>query len=203
MIGVFLAMSTLSLFAVVGTIWAIIQPPIQTNEPILSSPREGTEAWQLDRKNAHPRAVELLKDDFFWTCLDDDSPFGNDDGADALRLYQQWQSTHRNQKPIQFLNDLLLQMEAPLAHWKTLSPNTLNSFVNAAGDGFVLRTGDQVIIAVGFGQLILDGKIDPELRLLTLKAIDNEADPLMLHRWSVAEERASRLTKMKTIVVAI
>lgn len=44
----------------------------------------------LDWSEYHPRAREILNDLFFWDCLDDLAPHGNDDGADLLERFKRW-----------------------------------------------------------------------------------------------------------------
>jgi hypothetical protein len=95
------------------------------------------DTWELAQKNAHPVAAKLMKDSFYWSDVDDDSPFGNDNGADALRLYQQWRLQNTGAKPIQFIEDLLVGWKAPLSKWRSLPPDTAGS-VLYAGNGYVI-----------------------------------------------------------------
>lgn len=38
-----------------------------------------------DQDQAHPRAIELVPEDFFWSCIDELAPFGSDEGEiDAI-----------------------------------------------------------------------------------------------------------------------
>ena len=83
--------------------------------------------WELSPKNAHPRAVALLKDSFYWSILDDDSPFGNDNGADALTAYRKWRNQHRIGTAVDFIRELLTSFQAPLSEWKMLKASDINT----------------------------------------------------------------------------
>ena len=34
-------------------------------------------------ETAHPRALDLMQEKFFWDCVDEEAPFGSDEGHDA------------------------------------------------------------------------------------------------------------------------
>jgi|GEM_PF-4367635 len=49
---------------------------------------EGSSTYRSPSKDtAAPLAVQLLTDDYFWDICDENSPFGNDDGADFFASY--------------------------------------------------------------------------------------------------------------------
>ena len=48
------------------------------------------ERYGIRKEFAHPRAIELIPDDFFWNCVDELSPFGSDEGDTALAEYREW-----------------------------------------------------------------------------------------------------------------
>ncbi len=56
----------------------------------------------LNKPSAHPLALELLQDDFYWDTRDANSPFGAVEGHQALQNYQKWKGTK--------LEDLLAQI---------------------------------------------------------------------------------------------
>lgn len=156
--------------------------------------------WELSPKNAHPRAVALLKDSFYWSILDDDSPFGNDNGADALTAYRKWRNQHRIGTAVDFIRELLTSFQAPLSEWKMLKASDINTFLDQI-KGYVLETGDDVIISVAFAELLLDGKIDEEVRTLAQRAIQNEQGLIKWRRWTDPVERAHRLKQMETVLI--
>ncbi len=39
---------------------------------------------------AHPRARELMPEEFFWDCTNEWAPFGSDEGSDAYYEFRRW-----------------------------------------------------------------------------------------------------------------
>ncbi len=68
---------------------------------------EDEESWELSPENCHPNAVAIVTDEFYWDCVDDNSPFGNDTGNDTLKLFKEWREKHWMETPIAFLDKLL------------------------------------------------------------------------------------------------
>ncbi len=52
-----------------------------------------------NRDFAHPKAIKLMKYEFLWDVVDEDSPFGSDEGWDAYYEFRRW----RNENPDQSL----------------------------------------------------------------------------------------------------
>jgi hypothetical protein len=52
---------------------------------------------------AHPKAKALLKEEFYFSPIDETGPFGNDDGADTYAGFKDWRKTHANENPKVFL----------------------------------------------------------------------------------------------------
>jgi hypothetical protein len=51
---------------------------------------EEDEFYGIDKDHAHPRALELAPEAFFWSCGDELAPFGSDEGDMALREFLYW-----------------------------------------------------------------------------------------------------------------
>src|SRR5687768_8736750 len=45
-------------------------------------------------ETAHARARELLVEEFFWDCVDEEAPFGSDEGHDAYYEFRRWRTEH-------------------------------------------------------------------------------------------------------------
>jgi uncharacterized protein YfeS len=43
--------------------------------------------FEFSPKTAHPNAQALMKEDFFWSSIDESAPFGSDGGSDAMKVY--------------------------------------------------------------------------------------------------------------------
>ncbi len=68
---------------------------------------------------------------------------------------------------------------------------------SSMGGTFLLGL-DNAIIAVGFGQFVLEGKIDKDIKTLTKTAINRELLPILIDRWDgeYNKTRKEQLTKM-------
>lgn len=53
------------------------------------------ENYGIDIDHAHKRAMELIPEEFFWSCIDEFAPFGSDEGDTALAEFREW----RKQNP--------------------------------------------------------------------------------------------------------
>jgi uncharacterized protein YfeS len=49
-----------------------------------------TEEHWLDPSRVSPRVRAILREQFFWDFCDENSPLGNDTGADAGEYYYDW-----------------------------------------------------------------------------------------------------------------
>jgi uncharacterized protein YfeS len=157
--------------------------------------------WKLSPEKAHPKAAKLLKAEFFWDCVDENSPFGNDNGADALQQYRLWRANNPGGDPVQFIKELLPNWQCSLEKWKQLTPSAFQAPLLEGG--YELETGDDVIISVAFARLIFDGVVGHEMSSLALEAINREQDPGRLHQWKHPDERIERLAIMKSVLLAL
>ncbi|MBY0424958.1 MAG: hypothetical protein K2Q22_04910, partial [Cytophagales bacterium] len=67
--------------------------------------------------------------------------------------------------------------------------------------GTYLLGQDNAVIAIGFGQFVLEGKIDEDIKNLTKTAIKRELLPVLLDQWGEHKKsRMEHLNKMLTIV---
>jgi uncharacterized protein YfeS len=48
------------------------------------------EIARIELERPHPRAVQIIPDDFFWDCSDELAPFGSDEGDTALSEFRDW-----------------------------------------------------------------------------------------------------------------
>lgn len=159
---------------------------------------EDENEWELSPKNAHPKAVAILTDEFYWSCIDDNSPFGNDTGSDTLAFFREWRRTNWNKNPIVFLDKLLANWEVTNDFWDVTDASEVQKLRDKDDFSFYVR--DDVIIALAFGQLLLAGKIDAEPKRRALLAIERQSLPFIVKSWTDPEERAERLRKMKNVL---
>ena len=198
--------------------------------------------FELSPESAHPKAKEILTEDFYWSPIDESAPFGSDDGSDAFFEFRHWRQANSKQSPTKFLEVLFKGWQYPNFDIYQLDPGYIQSYLtsNEKGDtsllsahipqmkkhfeemaksagkefdeaqfyeilelsskgmGYTyLRGFDNAIIAVGFGQLVLEGKIDDDIKSLTRIALTREQLPIMLERWGEHQAiRKEMLVKM-------
>ncbi|MEI9943022.1 MAG: hypothetical protein WDN26_02265 [Chitinophagaceae bacterium] len=76
----------------------------------------------------------------------------------------------------------------------------LSSSQQMGGD-FLLGQ-DNAIIGTGFAQFVLEGKIDDELKALTITALNRQLLPVLIDRYddNYRDERKEQLTKMLEVI---
>ncbi|MES2776971.1 MAG: hypothetical protein V4722_22530 [Bacteroidota bacterium] len=127
--------------------------------------------WILSKKTAHPIAVQLLAEDYWWQEADDFSPFGNDDGSDALHGFREWRLDNATKEPAEYFDDLAnswgtsFQQKDWTDYERTRKENKYNILYNSI---------DYAIIGTAFAQLILEGKISAALKAYGIKAINRQ-----------------------------
>lgn len=200
------------------------------------------ENFELSPQSAHPKAKELLTEDFYWSPIDESGPFGSDDGSDAFYGFLQWRQTNTNKNPVKYLDELLNEWGLPKFDIHELDTNKINAYLinNDKSDTSLIeglipemrkhyeevakREGkefdeaafqksielsnqgmghrhllgmDNAIIAVGFGQFVIEGKMDDDIKSLTKIALTREQLPFMLEEWGEYQDvRKAMLEKM-------
>ena len=153
--------------------------------------------YEPSKVRAHPVARKLMNEDFFWNILDDNAPFGNDDGADTLSYWRKWRRANPHGKVMDFIADIFQRYDVSYPEWERKSGNVAP--IDFVG---ILTTsmGNNVVIATTFGQLMDEGYVEPELATLARKAIANEKNMVMIKRWKEPKEREKRLAILESIV---
>ena len=130
----------------------------------------------IDRKKAHPRALEIAPDDFFWSNHDELGPFGSDEGDTALHDYRAFRKRHKNSSQYHCLVWAIESVsERKIAHYtrSILDESKVRSQISDPqfDDQQYIYTVDVTAIATGFGQLVDEGRIDPECKEFIALAI--------------------------------
>lgn len=135
-------------------------------------------------ETAHPRAKELMNEDFYWSPVEETGPFGNDDGSDAFYGFLEWREGNQATSPVVYIKELIQDWGYPPFDLNEMNEDNLRAYTASSPIGARALTGqDNVILAVGFGQFVLEGRIDEDLRVLTRTAIKRELLPSMLSMW--------------------
>lgn len=157
---------------------------------------EDSDYFIPDRKTAHPAAVKLLQEEFFWDICDENSPFGNDDGAQTLATLARYLRSGKSSL-INFLDYLF-------SDWGIANQNldltTADELEAAAEQGDIemnVSVRDHAIIATAFGQFLIQGKLDQQLKSLALIAMKRQQLQISIENWTDPVERARRLKLME------
>ena len=128
----------------------------------------------LSRETSHPNFTEHFSEEFYYDCVDDESPFGNDNGADTLyELEDLFKSGDYEGKIL----GLPKKIVSVIWDFDYLEPDNFSKKKLAdliEEDEFSLIATDQVIIAVALGEIKITGKIEPKLKELALKAMKRQ-----------------------------
>ena len=159
------------------------------------------EPHELSREDAHPKALEALTEAFFWDANDLGSPLGGDTGRDVLEALRDAVESTPRVRPVTVLDEILARWEVANDSWDVVS----EAEVQAIGedDEFSLLTRDEAILALAFAQIVVEGRIDAEVRRRALLAVTRQNLPALLHGWGERRlERALRLEKMRQILAS-
>ncbi|WP_299110950.1 hypothetical protein [uncultured Winogradskyella sp.] len=128
------------------------------------------------RETSHPNFVSAMTSEFYYDCTDEFSPFGNDDGADLLYNLEDW---YREKRLIRNTAKWMFnQIDEMGFEYKSkdcselMDLKTINEIQEK--DNYLILSMDNSIIATGFGQIKITGKIDTKIKFLTLKALDRQ-----------------------------
>lgn len=157
---------------------------------------EDSDYFIPDRKTAHPAAIKLLQEEFFWDICDENSPFGNDEGADTLAALARYMKSGESNL-LDFLADLFTSWGVAN---QNLNLTTIEELEAAAQQGDIemkVNMRDEAIIAAAFGQFLIQGKVDQQLKLLTLNAMKRQQLSTSIRNWTDPVERARRLKLME------
>jgi uncharacterized protein YfeS len=161
------------------------------------------EDWELGPENGHPVARRLLRDAFFWSLADDGAPLGSDTGADTLAFYRRWRGDNPAAPIAEFVDKTLESWGVGRSPLDGLDDRELRSALDE--DHFSILTHDDFIIALAFSQLVLEGRVDPDVKAKALRSIHRQTTDVVIafRGWVSPKERKSRLAKMKSVLEAV
>lgn len=131
------------------------------------------EEYGLNQKTSHPNFVQNFSDEIYFNCYDDETPFGNDAGADTFYDLQEYIRKNGDTNIVNFPYKVVMswgyQHYIPPSK-ENIDDIELKNLLEFDTD-FIIQL-DRVIIATAFGQIKIMGKINPELKELALLALD-------------------------------
>ena len=141
----------------------------------------------------HPSARSLLNDLFFWDSMDENSPHGNDTGADLLIGFTKWERRHSTRPAHEMARRLLRDWGVSQIDYDVVNEAAIWTLLQ--GDLLSLVETDEALIAAAFAAVKCRGCCDRETREIALKAIVRERLPAVIEGrgWRDATERMERL----------
>ena len=85
--------------------------------------------FQFSLTTAHPNAKSLMKEDFFWSPIDETEPFGSDGGSDAAYGFHIWRKIHASISPIVYLKDLIGSWHYPEIAWDEMDTVKIKKYM--------------------------------------------------------------------------
>lgn len=153
----------------------------------------------VHEKTSHPIFVEHFKDELYYSCGDEEAPFGSDEGHDTLAELME---CIRKSKTIDFTRfpKKIIEETWDMKYFppeENMDSTTLKKLLAADKDNeMLIFQSDQVTMAVAFGQIKITGKISQELKkaaLLSLKRIGMIAEITDYGESEILEEMISDL----------
>jgi uncharacterized protein YfeS len=92
----------------------------------------GSQRFQFSLETAHPAAKELMKEEFYWSPIDESGPFGSDAGSDAAYGFQKWRKEFPTTAPILYLRELIESWNFPPFDWSELDTAKIKLYMSAA-----------------------------------------------------------------------
>lgn len=163
--------------------------------------------YGLNKSDAHPRATELIPDDFFWDDTDEIAPFGSEYGDTALTEFREWRAKNKKKSIVKFLQRTIEEIGE--IEFKEYSVKLLDKMVignlltDDEYDVEQLFDGlDTSIIAIGFAQLIDEGKIDQDAKRIIRIAIERQliSNSMGLYDEDLSKEFISYLKVLKRVL---
>lgn len=148
-------------------------------------------------ETAHPRARELMREPLFWDCVDEAAPFGSDEGSDAYHEWRNWRAENPDSPLIDCLDWILDgnldSYDDALASDERIELDVTSPADALLGDRFDTFTLDTTIIATGLGQLMDEGRIDPDAKPFLRVAIRRQRHPKVGHYDSTTLDAIARV----------
>jgi len=161
------------------------------------------EIYGIDKAHAHPRATELIPEDFFWDCMDELAPFGSEEGDVALTDFREWRRANRTTPLSEYLKTVIASLgNMTLEDYNEdlLDRDQMKCQLEdpAFNHDYYIFALDTTIIAAGFGQLVDEGTIDAAIRPLINIALERQiAWSLLSESCSYAEQHIGYLNIMQ------
>lgn len=155
----------------------------------------------LSPETAHPRAREVLTEPSCWARDDHTSPFGGGQAFEMFLRFFDWRKRHPKGKAISCLKAVLKETGADDKYWDVVEPEEVGRLIS--NDEYGIEIRDNCVIGLAFAQLVIEGRVDEDVRGLAMLALQRQSqEPALRRLWSWAwqnnksEERRQALEGM-------
>jgi uncharacterized protein YfeS len=153
----------------------------------------------LTHEGAHPRAREVLTDAFFWDASDPCGPFGDETGREVLEAFRDFRLEEPRGNPVTLLDELLEEWEIANGSWDVVDADEVQAV--GADDELGLLVRDEAILALAFAQIIVEGRVDLEVRRRAMLALVRQSLPALIHGFGDhARARTERIERMRAVL---
>jgi uncharacterized protein YfeS len=152
--------------------------------------------WELSPETAHPNAARLLQEPFYWDISDENSPFGNDCGADTLEFYRAALDSDADLDGTEFLAELFEEWDVDRAFAEGIPDEELAHRLER--EHFHILTYDDAVVAAAFAEVVFHGDASPDIVAAAIKSLKRQSLPELLEfrGWSDPSERRMRCQEM-------
>ena len=162
----------------------------------------------IDKSKAHPKAIELLTEDFFWSNSDELSPFGSDEGHTALCEFRKWRK--KNKKiSVGYCIAWVIESVGEFNNYDDYNEENLvgDTVIKAQindetfDDQQFIYTLDTSVIATALGQLVDEGQIELDYKYYVQVAINRLRIWAKLNEtWAYKDEFIRRMNLIEKIL---
>jgi uncharacterized protein YfeS len=154
-------------------------------------------------ETAHPRARELMTEEFLWDCVDEDAPFGSDEGHDAYYEFREWRQRNREKQLTDCLGWIMQGEDLKNYNDALCSDEAVDQALEKPAEAFLadaydMFTLDATVIATSLGQLLDEGRIDSAAKPYVRVAIKRQLHPKVV----TGERRREILLAVRRVVDA-
>jgi len=162
--------------------------------------RPAKKAAAFTQLSAHPTAQALMGERFFWAADDGMTPLGNAVGKEVFPAFRTWRQHHPDGLALACLGELLTRWNVEDAGWDVEDAAEVERAVRWGL--FDLITRDDVVVALAFAQLVLEGLVDGVVRKRALQALvrQRQSSVVTARGWSRAEEWLRRSQAMQDVL---
>jgi uncharacterized protein YfeS len=154
-------------------------------------------------ETAHPRARELMTEEILWDCVDEEAPFGSDEGDDAYYEFRAWRKRNKKKNLTACLvwimqGEELKNYNDELCSDEIIERDLENPDEAFLADAYDVFTLDTTVIATALGQLLDEGRIDVDAKPYVRVAIKRQ----LHHKVVTSEHRKNILMAIQRVVEA-